>query len=302
MLLLGFACLGGCSLTKPDAIPTPAELGKNASNPALSPDRCGLKVVIASRPADDPLVRELLWHSADEQVIDPDLRAKLEANGLRLGKISGDLPSQWAAVLDAPPPQKLDPLVIVVPSGESTVIDTGAVAPTLTLLLNRQGKVAGKDYTDAKGHVRLIPTRTGNSAVALRIVPELHHGPVRQGWSVAPGGSPLAPQQLIVRNGQQEETFRDLGATIPLEAGQLLVLSAWSERDSSLGKFLFTQPDAATDHALLKVMFIWARRVDELPETSPAQLASEDSKTRAHNRTRSPGQVQPALAMSNLPR
>ncbi len=127
------------------------------------------------------------------------------------------------------------------------------------LLRKREGSIKGKPYQDAKGHLRLTASQQGEDAVLLRVVPEMHHGPVRTGYAAAPGGA-FAPEQFIIKNGQQEETFRDLAATLTLRPGQVAVVGHLPERKGSLGDFLFTQPEPNSDRLQEKVLFIWASR------------------------------------------
>lgn len=251
--------LVGCTLTQSDVrhdALLPAGLGRTGR--VIVPRQCALKLMIPSRPLGDPALNEAVWRVADAQAIDDAARRALEANGLRLGVITGELPAEVRAVLDAPPPNRVDPAIIILPDGENTLVDLGANRPELTLLLNRDGATAGKPYKDAKGHIRLTAQRDGNGAVVLRIAPELHHGPIRQGWGTAPGGGSFAPQQLVPRTGQAEETFRELAATVVLRPGQVVALGAMPHHRGSLGHFLFTAEEANSDRLVQKLLLIWA--------------------------------------------
>jgi hypothetical protein len=248
----------GCKLTKPDGLENPTTTTVGGSAAFVGGVNSALRVVVVSRPLDDPALGDAVWRVADEQVIESDRRASLEQNGLRIGRISGELPPEIQAILDAPPPRKVEPLMIAVPKGENALVDLGANEPQLNLLLNRDGKVAGKDYADAKGHLRLTLESEEPGSVTIRLVPLLRFGPVRQGWTAVSGGSPLAPQQLVMRNGQDEETFREMSASVSLSPGQALVVSGWMERDSSLGRFLFTSRETGSDREERKVLFLWA--------------------------------------------
>ncbi len=113
----------------------------------------------------------------------------MEVNGLRVGLVTGELPAEVRAVLEAPPPHKIDPATIVIPDGDNTLVDLAPSRPELNLLLSRQGSVGGKRYQDANGHLRITATRQEDTGVALKIVPELHFGPVQDRWSAAPGAA-----------------------------------------------------------------------------------------------------------------
>jgi hypothetical protein len=197
---------------------------------------------------------------ADVQAVGDRPRQALAANGIRVGLITGDLPQDTQDVLNAPPPNRVDPTVLVIHDGEGMEIPLGTEASQLELLLNRHGKAVGRTYKDAKGRLRISATQTADDGVTVRIVPELLHGPVRMGWAAAPGGGTFAPHTFISKNGQEEETLSDLAAEITLKPGQVAVIGGQPERTGSLGHYLFSQPEGNGDGVLHKVLFIWASR------------------------------------------
>jgi hypothetical protein len=231
----------------------------------VAPRRCVLRVMTAIREQDDAALGEVVWRVADEQAIDAEARLAWQANGLRVGVISGELPPEVKAILAAPPPKKVEALTLALPEGDHSLIDTGTVeSPSLSLILGQKDKAVGKVYQDARGFVRVTATYTEGStdSVSLRLAPEIHHGPMQHGWSVANGGTPMTPQQIIARDGQREETFRDLAGTLVLKPGQVAVLGGRHERRGSLGDFLFGGFEANSDRPTRKVIFIWAARSD----------------------------------------
>ena len=120
------------------------------------------------------------------------------------------------------------------------------------------------------GFLRLTAYQEDSDAVVVRVIPELHHGAVRQGWGVASGGGGShAPQQYVVQNGQAEETFRDLTASLKLRPGQVAIVSSRPDRKGSLGHFLFTAEEANSDRLVRKVLFVWASRFDGGSSSEP---------------------------------
>ena len=57
-------------------------------------------MAILDRPFRDPAINEVVWRVADEQVdlAEPSGKA-LEANGLRIGRIIGELPRELETIL-----------------------------------------------------------------------------------------------------------------------------------------------------------------------------------------------------------
>lgn len=255
--------LVGCTLTNPGLRKDkdqdgPVQLG---GGERIIPKRCALRVMVASRPINDAALGEGVWRVADEQAIEADARRALQANGLRIGLASGDLPTEVQAVLDAPPPKQILTQTVILPDGDSTLIDTGTESTSnLSLILGQKDKVVGKVYQDARAFLRVGASFDGADGVSLRVTPELHHGPMQQGWSVAGGATPMTPGQIIPKHGQKEESFRDMACTLTLKPGQVAVIGGRHEKRGSLGDFLFGDVEPDSDRQVQKVVFVWATR------------------------------------------
>ena len=63
----------------------------------------------------------------------------------------------------------------------------------VSLLINRDDRVSGRDYQDASGYFRLTPQHHGAHGVSLRLVPEIHHGPIQRTFPSLPNAAGLAP-------------------------------------------------------------------------------------------------------------
>ncbi len=267
----------GCSLIQPDRLSEGglAEFrqmigsgsllgqGTQEDEPLVGPKRNALKIMIAARPIDDSVLRDDVWRMADEQVIPAALRRTLETNGLRLGIVEGRLPAEVEAILDqeVAPPNRIDPVILALPDGDPEIIRAGpAQAPErLSLFLNRDGVPTGKDYQNAQGLFRVTASQNEDQGqITLRIVPEIHHGAHQSRFDVAPVGGPYSPMEFVRRDGQIEESLRELTATVSIRPEQVLVLGCWPDRRRSLGHFLFTDLEPGSDRLVQKVIFIWA--------------------------------------------
>jgi hypothetical protein len=235
----------------------------------IAPKRCGLSFANLSRPAKDPAINEILWQAADEQVVPAETIRTLAANGLRVGVMTGSLPVEIEKVLNPPPPgQKVDTVQIDLPEGDSTNVALCTATEPVTLLLNREGKTFGKDYQDAKGFLRITATHDGAGGVKLKIVPLIQHGPIKKGYAAAPTG-PFQPQEFIMKDGQAEEPFRELTATVSLRPGQILAIGGRADAGLSLGGFLFTQAEPANDKVEQRVVLLWAQPAAAIPADEP---------------------------------
>jgi hypothetical protein len=270
---LALLALVGCTLTQSDLRKESNGTQTILGGRVISPKRCTLKMSVIVRPFKDPVVNDKLWSAVDEQVVDSETHRALEINGLRVGVLAASMPPEVQAALDAPPPEQVTPSWVVLPNGETSLFDTGAVAPQLSLFLSRDGQGAvGKNYEEAHGFLRLTANQDESNGVLLRIVPELHHGPVQSGWGPAPGAGANAPQQFILKNGQKEETFRDLATSLTVAPSRVVVVGARPDKKGGLGDFLFISAEPNSDRLVQKVLIIWPTRGEtELPaEQRPA--------------------------------
>jgi hypothetical protein len=281
--VLALLAVAGCTLNKSELRRETGLTRFGGGGQIIEPKRCALQIAILSRPLHDPAIDVALWDVADEQVLAPEVRHALEVNGLRVGLITGDLPAEIESILRPAQasPEASDPsharTQVVLPDGDHVPISLGDQNPVVTLLLNRDNRAYGKDYQDASGWVRVTPKQEGATGVALRLVPEIHHGPIQHAFSGVPTGGSMAPQRFMVKDGQEEETLRELTSTLTLQPGQVAVLGCRPDHQRSLGTFLFTQPEVNSDRLLQKVLLIWASRSSQgLPALEPIDPPDSD--------------------------
>ena len=129
-----------------------------------------------------------------------------------------------------------------------------------SLLLNRDNRIFGNDYKDVSGYFRVTPQHEGANLVSLRLVPEIHYGPIQRTFQALPNAAAIRPQEFRINNGQQEDTIRELATTLVLEPGQVAVIGCRPEHKRSLGSFLLTQSVAHSDQRIEKLILIWASR------------------------------------------
>jgi hypothetical protein len=258
----GSLVVGGCALDKNTARTESAisRIGGHGGD-LIEPKRCLLRVAILSRPFGDPLVSQAIWAEADEQIVPPQERRAWEVNGLRVGRIVGELPLDVEALFkETSPNKKVDPTTFFVESGEQTLISISESVDQASLLLNRDNRVFGRDFQAASGFFRTTVQHEGAHSVSLRFVPEIHHGPIQRTYQALPNASAFAPQQFKINDGQQEETLRDLPVNLVVEPGQVVAIGCRPEQKRSLGTFLFTQAVAHSDQRVQKLILIWASR------------------------------------------
>lgn len=267
-LALFLASLAGCHLGRSD-LKDPGDQVKqtvynaNSDRPArmLVPKYCKLDTAIVTRPVGDPAVESSAWAVADEQMIPLDARQAFEANGLRVGVITGSLPGDLVESFKASPPQHETQWVhIALPEGEHTPVVVGSKMDSVTLLLNHRGKVDGRDYNDAEGRLLVTPGHSGSKSVSVRVVPEVHHGANRRIITPLEGTGQFAQREFSMKDGQQEDILRELALSVDLEPGQTLVIGCRPQQTRSLGAFLFTRAEENSDRTLQGLLLIQATR------------------------------------------
>ena len=307
---LAMMALAGCNMSrfeinKKKADPVTATVfNTNSDRPGrvIEPRYCKLDSAIVSRPVGDKVIDASVWNVADEQLIPPDARQAMEANGLRVGVITGSLPADVLEAFKPSPSQKETQWVhVALPEGEHTPYVLGGTTETVTLFLNHRGKVDGRDYQDAGGRLLITPAHSGSKAVSIRIVPEIHHGDTRRTIAPLQNAAPFAQQEFSIKDGQQEDILRELGVTVDLQPNQTLVLGCRPQQSRSLGTFLFTQPEQNSDRMFQSVLLIQASRNSmgvsptrpddqpgELPDLAvrPIPLPSKDSSAPKDNSPR----------------
>jgi hypothetical protein len=308
VLGLAFAVVAGCSLNRGDW----SRKGENAGNTLarspvggtlIQPRMCKLTVVILSRPIKDDAVNGAIWDGADEQAVAPDVRGLLQSNGLRIGVITGSVPTSIEQAMHDAPPRKVDPAEFVVPEGgDGTLISLAEALPSVSIFLNRDGAASGKDYKDASGWLRVTSAHDGPTGVALKLTPELHHGPLQRNFNAAPNpGAGMNSHQFLLKDGQQEESFRELTASVTVHPGQIVVIGADPSRRGNLGSFLMTQTEQNSDRVVQKVVAIWAERTNLGEPGSQAKPSSRLTPVEMPDVPMTPGPLRGTTPIDKIP-
>lgn len=196
-----------------------------------------------------------LWQFIDEQALPADQRRRLNANGLRAGVVSGDLPEHVLARLAPSEPTAAEaahgPKTIerrtlrLLPGGRGEIV-VAPVREELVVLEHRDGAGTGGTFRDASGllDLRLDPAADGRVRIAL--TPEISHGPRERTW-VGEEGS------LRMEARQKRHRRDDLGIVLDLAPPALLVVAGPVDHASTLGDALFhdASPSAATRRLLV---------------------------------------------------
>lgn len=258
VLLLAVLAVAGCS--------TPMPKGKSPLMPAqMSPNSVVLEMFFVRFPFGDATVNEKLWEQIDEQQFSSEMRDRLARNGLRVGLVHGQIPTELSQLLqlsDKPAPGgetqnvpvehvEAEPRVVrrhlQLPAGQRSEILASGVYPELPMLMCDAGRLSGQTYHQAQCifGARTLPQPDGS--VRLELTPELHHDQPQQRWVGSHG-------MMRLETGRPKRTFDDLILSTDLDPGSMLVLSSLPNRPGSLGHYFFTETkDGRVEQKLLIV-------------------------------------------------
>ena len=230
----------GCSLAtsvlvarRPDADARLAD----AAVPQPAPRTIPLEVIFIRCAADDVQLRDEIWQHVDELVLDGERRRALNANGLRVGVVTGELPVEFAARLataeDEPAEVAgVDPAharrrLRLLP-GRGSELVTATRLPSLVLLERREGEVRGGTYHDATPQFAVDARPAADGRVRLEVVPEIRHGPVEKSWAGEDG-------VFRLETGQRRHRMDHLGIDVTLPPGGLLLVGCGGEPSATVG-------------------------------------------------------------------
>lgn len=242
---LALLALGGCrgGLRPEGTLDSPATVA--ADRPRAAPRTIPLELVFIRHEEHDPVWRDELWQLADEQVFAEPLRRRLQANGLRAGVVTAQLPPHLADRFlppAAPPGESLpaalpeNPALVrhvlrMLPGRSSDVMAATDLAE-LVLLEHDGDSLRGTTYRDASPLFSLRCWPAADGRARLKLSPTIKHGPVERSWVGEEGMFRLeAGQRRDLLEGLEFET------TVPI--GSMIVVSCVGEPASTAGDAFF---------------------------------------------------------------
>lgn len=180
-----------------------------------------------------------LWDSMDETVIAGPQRGLLLANGLRIGRLMAVDSQMWQGEIAEEPSQRLLREASVLSdfhshrrrltcrSGQvyTLAVRRPSEGEQSLVVRNAEGGLEGRSLQNPQYMFRLRCSADGSGEQWIELVPEIHHGSMRQNF--------VANQSLAIRVDYSREqwTIDDLRSAVPLSVGQaVLVVPAEEER------------------------------------------------------------------------
>ena len=243
-LALACALVAGCQV-KVFEKPPDSALEKLLRPVATAPDSVTLEIFYARIPLEKDRQADELWTSIDEQRFDADLRRRLLANGLRAGIVGGSLPQGLTELLSlqSEMPQASTNRLITGDSAmprvmrqvkqlnrrDAMMIQASEVRDEAAVLISDQEHLSGDVYPQVQGVYALRAEASPGQRVALRIIPELRYGEMRNRYAGSDTGA------FVTTPSQERKVFDQLTMEATLAPGELLVLGCLPEARASLG-------------------------------------------------------------------
>lgn len=304
-LICGLAsCSAGCARLRAH--------GKSPLAPlAALPDCVQIEKYSVRYDNADPALNDEMWAEIDEQFLPVELRARLAANGFRVGIIGVNFPPALLKVLQDNPAQVTpesaeqeepdlntavtskpidllnDPKVrrgfLQTRAGHtSRILSLGERAriPQLAVLVHDDsGHVTGRTYEKALGLFSLVSQPEHDGRVRLEVEPELEYGEPVQRYTAGDG-------MFRFEYRPESRVFSNLKITAQLLPGQTLVIAGRADMPGSLGNHFCTDraPGQPTEQKLFLLRLMHSPGDDSFhsSEARPTTLTSQLEASDAH--------------------
>jgi hypothetical protein len=203
--------------------------------PAIAADSLIVESMLIERPLGDPFLDNELW-TATLPVGTPETRALLEENGIRMGILSGILPTQFQKLLENKA-DVVDPHLMTFNNRIEAVIPTAGPLEDcqFDLLKDLAGKPEAVSLKRASCGLLTRPQGMEEGRVKMWCEPQIQHGDSEIRFRPSADGTQLAKFEEV-----PVEKYTSLGIEVFLKTDECLVIGCISERQSTLGTKLFS--------------------------------------------------------------
>lgn len=211
-----------------------------------------VELLFIRHDAHDPATTTELWKLVDEQALGRDLSARLAANGLRAGILTGPLPpalaerlAMAAASTDATAADDaVSRRVLRLLPGKQAEIVAAAGIPELVVLEHDAEGVRGGTYRDCTSQLTARAWHGPDGRTRIEVVPELKHGPLQRTWIGEEG-------MFRLETGQARLRFEQLTIDALLPHRGTLVIGGAEAASATVGDAVVRDLDAAAGMQLI---------------------------------------------------
>jgi hypothetical protein len=211
-----------------------------------------IELLFVRHDPHDAAITTDLWTLVDEQALDRELSARLTANGLRAGILSGPLPPALAerlaiaaASTDATASDDaVSRRVLRLLPGKRAEIVAAAGIPELVVLEHDADGVRGGTYRDCTSELTARAWPGPDGRTRIEVVPELKHGPLQRTWIGEEG-------MFRLETGQARLRFDQLTIEALLPHRGMLVIGGSDAPSATVGDALVRDRNAAAGMQLI---------------------------------------------------
>lgn len=225
--LVGGCVTGGPALTSTSWLPP----GQPFQGPGGA-DVVQMETALLEGPVGDPFFNQDLWTLADDQVVDLDRKALLQANGLRVGQVGGLTPAGLQALLSSDR-SCVNPRFIQTHAERPTRLSVGPPLPECRFQVRADELTTPLHLKQAECTLLVVPSLMPGGRVKLRFTPEVLHGQPL-----------LLPQPAdraawVLGKEQPTESFAGLSWEVTLAANEYVVVGGRYDWPETLGHAFF---------------------------------------------------------------
>lgn len=264
--LLGGCVGGGQPLASTSWLPT----GQPFRGPS-GPDVVQMETALLEGPVGDSFFNQDLWTLTDDQVIDLDRKALLQANGLRVGQVGGLTPARLQALLTSDR-SCINPRFIQMHAEHTTRLSVGPPLPVCRFQIRQDKPAAPERLEQAECTLVVVPSLMPGGQVRLRFTPEIPHGRTL-----------LLPQPAdraawVLGKQQPTESFPNLSWDVTLVPNEYVIIGGRYDRPGSLGYQFFIRTGETPPRQRLLVIRTARPAAGLLPDPS---ISTETSDSRS---------------------
>jgi hypothetical protein len=241
---------------------------------ATAPDSVDLETVIIRFAENQSQGLEQLWQSADEGIIESSQRRALDANGIRVGILRGELPTIVQQQLEISARMKAVDASEVAGLGSDAdarmrlircrngrrkeLVIRREVDRPLSVVTTLEGMLAGQTFHDrATALFALTPFPALDGTAAIELVPEVQYGESQNRFITTDFGM----RQELKR---PTKVWKSLKIRASLHQGDVLVLAATQPPKSLGGAFFVSQTIQQEEEHLILLIRLSETPLDDL--------------------------------------
>ncbi len=259
----------------PNNTPTKGMMGPLALKGISGKDAVRLEISLLEFTPGDSYPNEKIWTLADESGQNLEQRAILEENGLRIGTLGGQIPSELHRVIHStkinPEPRGVQMFL-----NQPKQLQLGANYSECTIDLVREGRITTREYLRPNLMLEIIPEETGDNRIKLKVTPLVRHGEIEM--EPRPVVHPSGYRHFEIVPRHTEDALGWMGFELQLGKGEYGIIGCGLGNPQSLGQlaFLNQQTQSPVQRMLLLRAVRHNSATGELPDREgPLPIATQ---------------------------